>query len=151
MSPSSSQPERHPDVVPMLDYEDGAAAIAWLEKAFGFREVLRFADPDGRVTHAELRAGSGIIMLASAPTPHYECPRRHRQTCVSARLWMAVPWVIDGVLVYVDDVHAHHARAKAEGAIILTEPEAGFPGLRYRAEDIEGHRWMFLQRDDGAR
>jgi uncharacterized glyoxalase superfamily protein PhnB len=131
----------------MLDYEDGAAAIAWLEKAFGFREVLRFADPDGRVTHAELRAGSGVIMLASAPTPHYECPRRHRQSCVSARLWMAVPWVIDGVLVYVDDVRSHYARAKAEGAIILTEPEEGFPGLRYRAEDIEGHRWMFLQRD----
>lgn len=150
MSKSTPASERHPDVIPMLDYEDGAAAIAWLERAFGFREVLRFADPDGRVTHAELRAGSGVIMLASAPTPHYESPRRHRQTCVSARLWLAVPWVIDGVLVYVDDVRAHYARARAEGAVILTEPEDGFPGLRYRAEDVEGHRWMFLQRAETA-
>ena len=26
--------------------------------------------------------------------------------------------------------------------------ETGGPGLRYRAEDLEGHRWMFLQRPD---
>jgi PhnB protein len=54
--------------------------------------------------------------------------------------------VVDGVLVYVDDVDAHYTRAKAHGASILSEPEDGFPGRRYRAEDPEGHRWMFLER-----
>jgi uncharacterized glyoxalase superfamily protein PhnB len=54
--------------------------------------------------------------------------------------------VIDGVLVYVDDVDAHFKRAKQAGATILGELEDGFPGRRYRAEDLEGHRWMFLQR-----
>jgi uncharacterized glyoxalase superfamily protein PhnB len=57
-----------------------------------------------------------------------------------------VPWVIDGCLVYVDDVAAHFARAKREGATILSEIEDGPPSPRYRAEDVEGHRWMFTQR-----
>jgi PhnB protein len=54
--------------------------------------------------------------------------------------------VIDGVLVYVDDVDAHYARAIEGGAAILSGLEDGFPGRRYRAEDLEGHRWMFMQR-----
>jgi uncharacterized glyoxalase superfamily protein PhnB len=58
-----------------------------------------------------------------------------------------VPWVIDGVLVYVDDIDAHFARAAAAGAIILSEIEEGPPGRRYRAEDPEGHRWFFLERE----
>jgi uncharacterized glyoxalase superfamily protein PhnB len=46
--------------------------------------------------------------------------------------------------VYVADVDAHFERAKREGATILSELEDGFPGRRYRAEDLEGHRWMFM-------
>ena len=58
-----------------------------------------------------------------------------------------VPYVIDGVLVEVDDVDAHFAPAKAAGATILSEPEdVPDVGVRhYRAEDPEGHRWMFSQ------
>jgi PhnB protein len=53
--------------------------------------------------------------------------------------------VIDGVLVHVDDVDAHFERAKEAGATILTEPEDTANGRLYRAEDLEGHRWMFSQ------
>jgi hypothetical protein len=31
----------YPTVIPMLAYEDGAAALDWLAKAFGFRERTR--------------------------------------------------------------------------------------------------------------
>jgi PhnB protein len=51
------------------------------------------------------------------------------------------------VLVFVDDIDEHYARAKHAGATILSEPEDGPPGRRYRAEDLEGHRWMFMQRE----
>jgi uncharacterized glyoxalase superfamily protein PhnB len=61
-----------------------------------------------------------------------------------------VPWIIDGVLVYVTDVEGHFAQAKAAGATILSRIEEGPPGRRYRAEDLEGHRWFFMQRDDAA-
>ena len=34
-------------VIPMLSYENGAAAIEWLRRAFGFSEQDRFDDPEG--------------------------------------------------------------------------------------------------------
>jgi PhnB protein len=96
-----------------------------------------------------MQAGNGLIMLAS-PSPDYQGPRRHRDVCEHARKWSKVPWVIDGVLVVVDDVERHFARAKAAGATILSEIEEGPPGRRYRAEDFEGHRWFFIQRETGS-
>jgi uncharacterized glyoxalase superfamily protein PhnB len=134
-----------PDVIPMLAYEDGVAALEWLARAFGFRERTRMLNQDGRLAHGEMEAGDGLIMLAT-PTPDYEAPRRHRESCERARRWSAVPWVIDGVLVFVPSVDEHFARATREGATILSAPEDGFPARRYRAEDPEGHRWMFMER-----
>ena len=143
--PEPAPVELQPDVIPMLDYEDGPAALDWLAKAFGFQEVSRWLDDEGRLAHGEMSTGSGRIMLATA-TPTYQSPKHHREQCAAARAWSEVPWVIDGVLVYVTDVDAHVAQAKAAGATILTAPEDGFPGRRYRVEDLEGHRWMFMQR-----
>jgi uncharacterized glyoxalase superfamily protein PhnB len=138
-------PHENPAVVPMLAYEDGVAALEWLAGAFGFRERMRMVDAEGRLAHGELETGGGVIMLAT-PTPDYEGPRRHQEHCEAARQWSTVPWVINGVLVYVDNVDQHYEQAKRAGARILSEPEDGYPGRRYRAEDLEGHRWMFLQR-----
>ena len=137
-------------VIPMLTYEDGVAALEWLANAFGFRECARMCDPTtGRLMHGELDVGGGIVMLAS-PTPDYESPKRHRETCEAARRWSSVPWIIDGVLVLVDDLDAHFARAKAAKATILSPIEAGPPARRYRAEDLEGHRWFFMEREKDA-
>jgi len=136
-----------PSVVPMISYEDGIAALEWLVNAFGFRETARLAGPDGRLSHGEMQAGDGLIMLAS-PTPDYQSPKRHREVCEQARKWLSVPWIIDGVLVYVDDLSAHFRRAKAAGAKMLSDIEDGPPGRRYRAEDLEGHRWFFFEKHD---
>ena len=136
-------------VIPMISYEDGIAALEWLVKAFGFRERTRICDPTGRLMHGELEVGGGLVMLAS-PTPEYESPKRHREGCERTKKWSAVPWIIDGVLVYVDDLDTHFARVKASGATILSEIENGPPGRRYRVEDLEGHRWFFFERESGA-
>jgi PhnB protein len=140
--------KNYPTVIPMIAYEDGVAAIEWLSRAFGFREreKARQVGPDGMLGHAEMEAGDGLIMLAT-PTPDYESPRRHRQTCEQASKWSQVPYIIDGVLVYVDDLKKHYERAVSAGARILSGIEEGPPGLRYRAEDLEGHRWFFFQRN----
>lgn len=135
----------YPDVIPMLAYENGVAAMDWLAKAFGFRERTRMVGEDGMLSHGEMEAGDGVIMLAT-PTREYQSPKRHRETCAQARKWSEVPWVIDGVLVHVDDLDAHYERAKSAGARILSEPQHDEPGARYRAEDLEGHRWFFFQR-----
>jgi PhnB protein len=134
-------------VVPMISYEDGVAALEWLNRAFGFEEVTRMVDAAGRLSHGEMMAGDGLIMLAS-PTPDYRSPKHHREACEQARKWSTVPWIIDGVLVYVDDIDSHFARAKAAGATILSEIESGPPGRRYRAEDFEGHRWFFFDKSE---
>jgi PhnB protein len=135
-----------PSVIPMLSYEDGIAALDWLHRAFGFRVTARLTTPDGRLSHGEMTAGNGLIMLAS-PTPEYRGPRRHREECEQARKWSAVPWIVDGVLVYVNDLDRHFDRASLAGATILSAIEEGPPGRRYRAEDLEGHRWFFFEAD----
>ena len=135
-----------PAVVPMISYEDGIAALEWLRSAFGFRETARLTTPDGKLSHGEMEAGNGLIMLAS-PTPEYRSPKRHREVCEQARKWSTVPWIIDGVLVYVNNLDRHFERAKTAGATILSVIEEGPPGRRYRAEDLEGHRWFFFETD----
>jgi len=135
-------------IVPMIAYEDAAAAIDWLTEAFGFteREGQRHTAGDGTVTHAELERDGAIIMLAT-PNADYQSPRRHRETCEAARRWQDNPWVVDGLFVAVDDVDAHHAQATAAGAMVIRPLEdSEGAGMRlYTAEDLEGHRWMFGQ------
>jgi uncharacterized glyoxalase superfamily protein PhnB len=134
-----------PRIVPMISYEDTAAAVDWLSRAFGFREDGdRYTEPDGRISHAELAFDGGRIFLAT-PTPDYQSPRHHQEVCAAARKWSSVPWVIDGLLVHVGDIDRHFARAKAAGAKMLSDIQDEPYGRLYRAEDLEGHRWMFLQ------
>lgn len=132
-------------VFPMMAYEDAAAAMDWLVGAFGFVERRRITDKQGRVVHGELELSGNTVMVAS-PTPDYHGPKHHAESCEQARQWLKAPWVIDGVLVFVDDINSHYTRAQFEGATMLSEIENGGPGRLYRAADLEGHRWMFVQR-----
>ncbi len=133
-------------IIPMLAYEDGVAAMDWLCKAFGFTEKMKMLDESGRLAHGEIALANASVMLA-APSENYQSPKHHRQVCKEAAKWYASPYIINGVLVLVDDIEAHYKNAKACGAHILSEIETGGPGARYRAEDPEGQRWMFMQKD----
>lgn len=132
-------------VVPMLSYEDVGRAADWIVEAFGFEEIERYED-ERTVTHITLKLGDGTVYLGN-PGPNYRGPRRLAETCEAARRVLETPYVVDGVMVQVDDIEAHYERARAAGAAILTELEDN-PGVgqrQYRAEDLEGHRWMFAQ------
>ncbi|TMD89665.1 MAG: hypothetical protein E6I73_10110 [Chloroflexi bacterium] len=135
----------YPDVIPMIAYENGSTAMDWLADAFGFKERARMTSPDGRLSHGEMEAGDGLIMLAT-PSPDYHGPKKHREECEQAQKWSSVPYIVDGVLVYVPDVSAHFERARRAGAHILSAVDETPDGKRYRAEDLEGHRWMFMER-----
>jgi PhnB protein len=95
-------------IVPYLFYEDAASALAWLTEAFGFVEHLRYTEGDGSVTHAEMRVSDGVIMLGD-PGESYESPRHHDQLHSS-------------LVVYVDGVDDHYARANDAGAEVISEP-----------------------------
>ena len=131
-------------IIPMLAYEDGIAAMEWLCRVFGFLENARMLDDNGILIHGEVSMGDGIIMLSS-PTPDYQSPKHHRRICEDTAKYYQVPYIINGTLVFVDDVEKHYERSMENGAVILSPLESGPPGLRYRVEDLEGHRWMFIQ------
>jgi uncharacterized glyoxalase superfamily protein PhnB len=122
-----------PALVPSLFYADVSRAAEWLSRAFGFRERsdARLSWPGGAMAWMELddvlvnlnEGGHGLLSPQS------------------------VGGVSVGLKVYVADVDEHFARAKAAGAVIVSELEDGFWGGRiYRAKDLEGHLWEFSQR-----
>jgi uncharacterized glyoxalase superfamily protein PhnB len=130
---AENSPERAPRITPYLLYEDVAHALEWLSGAFGFRERLRFAGPDGTVNHAEMELADGLIMLGH-PGPDFQNPKRLGR-------------VTQLVHVYVDDVDEHFRRARDAGATILSEPtDQPYGDRRYDAADPEGHQWSFAQR-----
>lgn len=133
------------DIVPMLTYENAVVAMDWLCRVFGFTEKTKWLDTEGKLSHGEITMGEGIVMLANG-NKYYQSPEHHRQNCNLAAKWYSVPFIINGVLVYVEDVQAHFENSKRLGAVILSELEFGEPGDRYRAEDLEGQRWMFMQK-----
>ena len=117
-------------IAPYLLYEDGAAAIDFLTKAFGFEQSMRMTDDNGAVNHAELLLGDDSIMLGD-PGDDYRSPK-------TADHYTAL------VHVYVDDVDSHFERAKAAGAEITMEPtDQEYGDRRYDAKDPEGHSWSF--------
>jgi len=132
-------------VIPMLAYEDASRAADWISKIFGFHEAERFHDSLGTVTDVVLEL-DGAKVIVGHPSDAYQGPRRHAQACALARQWLETTFIVDGLVVYIDDVDTHFGRAKRGGAKILSEPETNERQRQYRVEDLEGHRWMFAQR-----
>jgi uncharacterized glyoxalase superfamily protein PhnB len=137
--PLAPTPPGWPRISSALFYDDAAAAIDWLEKAFGFQTRLRVEDGAGGIVHSELEFGDGVVMLATAKDT-----RRSPRSVGGANT--------QALCVYVDDVDAHAARARAHGAEIVSEPsdrdygDEYWTDRGYEALDPEGHRWWFSQR-----
>ncbi len=132
---AANPPNDMPRIMPNLFYDDPAAALEWLTKAFGFETRASVPGPDGGVMHAEMRVEDSVIMLSpTSPTPEWRSPQSVGGS------------VTQGIYIYIDDVDAHCAQARRAGAKILAEPDDMFWGDRtYVAADLEGHRWTFAQ------
>ena len=132
-------PAGWPRISSALFYDDAAAAIEWLEKAFGFTTRLKVEDGAGGIVHSELELGDGVVMVASA-----RAAKRSPRSLDGANT--------QSLFVYVDDVDAHCERARAHGAVIVSEPSVHDYGDEYwrdriyEALDCEGHGWWFGQR-----
>jgi PhnB protein len=124
-------PEGYTSVTPYLTVDDGKAAVEFYKRAFGATERGIMAAPDGKIAHAELQIGSGIVML-SDPFPGFvgQAPKDLGGTTV-------------GIFLYVEDVDAVVATAADAGAKVLREPEDQFWGDRFgQVEDPFGHVWQ---------
>lgn len=131
-----SDPSPHPSLGAAVFYRDPRAALAWLEKAFGFERSMVISDQDGNIVHAEMRYGDSYLMVGAEWADFVASPA----SIGGKNTQMLHVQVRDGI-----DAHCDHARAA--GAQIQQEPTDQFYGDRtYRARDPEGHVWTFGQR-----
>jgi uncharacterized glyoxalase superfamily protein PhnB len=121
-------------IIPALRYRDAAAAIDWLCAVFGFAKHMVVQGEGGRIAHAQLTLGNGMIMLGDVEAEYgrlVAAPEKGRP-------------VTQGIYVVVDDADAHYARAKAAGAeIVIDIKTEDYAGRGYTARDLEGHVWTF--------
>jgi PhnB protein len=105
--------------------------IAFYKKALGAEEVLRLADPGGKVHHAEISIGDSRVMLADEhPEIQALSPRTVGGSPVSIHL-------------YVEDVDRAVERAVAAGAKLVRPVADQFYGDRVGGiEDPFGYRWF---------
>jgi uncharacterized glyoxalase superfamily protein PhnB len=152
MTPNKPVPEGWPRISSALFYDDAAAAIDWLCRAFGFEVRLKIVGDGGRIEHSELSFGEGLIMVGQAGG---KTERPQRLPCASPRSQGGMN--TQALLVQVDDADAHCERARAAGAKIIEEPttfdhgEDFWADRFYRAEDLEGHQWWFSHRVRGPK
>ena len=110
-----------------LYYEDPAVAARWLARVFQLGSWSGIPAEGEDASWIELHHGNVAVLLFRLEGQRAQAePVTH------------MPWA------YVDDLDAHFAHAKAAGATIVSEIQQH--GYRaYAADDLEGHRWTFVQ------
>jgi uncharacterized glyoxalase superfamily protein PhnB len=130
-------------------YRDPKAAIDWLGRAFGFEVRMIVDDDRGRIVHSDVTFAEALFLIGGSG--HSDPGKEAWQTLARS------PAQLDGactqaVCLFVDDVDAHCATARAAGATIVREPTTNDYGddywtdRSYGCKDLEGHLWWFMQR-----
>jgi len=118
--------------IAFLTYDDAEAAVDWLERAFGF-ERSSVHQANGKLAHAELRFGDGMIMLGPAGLNDFGLKTPRELGAVN-----------QGVYLIVDDIAGQYDRARASGAEILRElADTDYGSREFMARDPEGNIWSF--------
>jgi uncharacterized glyoxalase superfamily protein PhnB len=127
---------RLPTIGPLLWYRDPRAAIAWLEKAFGFECRLLVEGDAGSVMHSELALGDGYIMVVGPPSFPTSRSPLDLDGCHTASTHIQLK----------DGIEAHYARAQAAGAEITRELALQpYGDTVYTCRDLEQHPWSVAQ------
>ena len=139
-------PEGWPRLSASVTYREASAMIDWLCAAFGFEIRLKIEGEGGVIEHSEITYGGAVVMVG---------PERRGANAKFATQSLS-PLTANGntqsLMLYVDDVDAHCAHARAHGARIIDEPKVHDYGEDYWADrsygaiDPEGHLWWFTQR-----
>jgi PhnB protein len=125
-----NKPVTRTEIIPYIFYRDIPSALAWLTRAFGFKEAMRTGTQSGGM-HAEMSLyGQRIMMGQGAKHWGMVSPREAAMATM-------------GIFIYLDDVDGHHARAQAAGAEIVQAPHDQPYGRTYTARDLDGHPWFF--------
>jgi PhnB protein len=123
-------PTGYAGVTPYLIIRDAARALEFYKKAFSATEVMRFPAPGGKIGHAEIKIGDGIVMLADeSPEMGHKSPQMLGGTPIT-------------LMFYVSDVDAQFAKAVAAGGTVKQALKDQFYGDRSGTiTDPFGHMW----------
>jgi uncharacterized glyoxalase superfamily protein PhnB len=114
-------------ILPHIHYQNIDAAIAWLARTFGFKELYRYGDP---VSGAQMRLGNACIQLSHAK-PGDLSPAQ-------------LGYGTQSLTIFVNDIEEHFSRTKAAGAKLVEDlHETVYGELQYAVQDLEGHLWLF--------
>jgi MerR family transcriptional regulator, thiopeptide resistance regulator len=121
------------DIQAVLVYDDIEVSHRFLVATFGFEAGELHRASDGTVIHGEVATGSTTIWMHRVTREHgLDSPKN-------------LGYASGQVVVYVNDVDAHHRQVTAAGG----QPTSPTPvdqayGLRdYSVFDNEGHLWTF--------
>ena len=130
MSDVNPIPDDYPRITPYLCVDGAAEAIDFMAEVFGATERMRVPMPDGKIGHAEVAIGDGLIMVSDEyPEMGVIGPKTIGGTAVT-------------LSVYVEDSDATFAKAIAAGATAERPVETHFYGDRGgQFLDPFGHRW----------
>jgi PhnB protein len=130
MSHTKTIPDGYHSVQPYLILKSAADAIDFYTRAFGAKERLRMAMPDGRIGHAEIEIGDSCIMMADE---HPEIGAHSVQHFGGSPV---------SLMVYVEDCDAVYKQALAAGATSTREPADQPYGDRMAGvKDPFGFQW----------
>jgi uncharacterized glyoxalase superfamily protein PhnB len=128
--PAAAQQTPRPAALPYLSVSDARAAITWYTDAFDAAVV---GDPivmdDGRIGHAELAIGGGVLYLAD----------EHPELGLKA----PAPGSISvSLMLHVDDTDAALQKTREHGATVEREVYENYGSRNATVIDPFGHRWM---------
>jgi PhnB protein len=129
--PAKAIPDGYEHVTPYLIIKGAAQAIEFYKKAFGAIELFRM-EHQGKIGHAEIKIGGGIVMLADE---YPEMDHRSPTTLGGSSV---------GLLIYVENVDPFFDRAVSAGAKVVKPMQDQFYGDRSGTlTDPYGHMWTF--------
>jgi len=129
-----------------LFYKDAGAMIDWLVNAFDLNVRIRVDGENGDIIHSELEYAEALIMVSS------ERAAEAQRFGIAGLSPLTVNANTQSIMIFVDDVDTHCKRARAAGAVIVSEPQIHDYGEEYWADrsygalDPENHSWWFTMR-----
>jgi uncharacterized glyoxalase superfamily protein PhnB len=121
-------------VIPALRYRDAKAAVGYLCDGLGFEKHAVHEGQDGKIMHAELSFGNGMIMLGSVTDTPFG--KTMSQPAEIGNRETQSPYLV------VADADAVYERAKkAKFEIILDIKDEDYGGRGFTCRDPEGHIW----------
>ncbi|MEH3140030.1 MAG: VOC family protein [Mycobacterium kyogaense] len=124
-------PEPVSGAVPIVPFPQPRKAIEWLTEAFGATPILIVPpDPELPLQHAEVRIGTGVVMVDDA-----EC---------NGTFSLPGPVALYVVVDSAAEVDALHDRAVTAGAeIIQALTDQDYGSHEFGARDPHGNIWSF--------